>query len=216
MEETFKVPSLDAKPKFIPKKPKEPSPIESDVSIDDTIEPIPNTSHAAVKQDLSILRRSSKCPYIEPKWSKKPADEDKYHFEILKNGTIVKTVNDLQSQAYWLLGKVPIDNDIVMAHPTVSRYHAVLQYRPDVPANLNANDSDSDDEDSGSLSVAAPQKKPQVEKGWYLYDLNSTHGTFLNKMRVPPKTYVRLRVGYMIKFGGSTRSYILQVRLVPC
>lgn len=90
-----------------------------------------------------------------------------------------------------------------MAHPTVSRYHAVFQYRPDVK-------SESDDADEDDNEVEA--KKSDIEKGWYLYDLNSTHGSFVNKTRIPPKTYVRVRVGYLLKFGGSTRNFILQVR----
>ncbi|XP_067940040.1 kanadaptin-like isoform X2 [Watersipora subatra] len=45
--------------------------------------------------------------------------------------------------------------------------------------------------------------------GWYLYDLNSTHGTVLNKQRVAPNEFHRLRVGYTFKFGGSSRLHIL-------
>lgn len=55
-----------------------------------------------------------------------------------------------------------------MAHPTVSRYHAVLQYRG----------------------------TPEGEKecGFYLYDLGSTHGTFLNKYKIKSRIYGRIRV----------------------
>uniref|UniRef100_A0A8C0ZDE4 FHA domain-containing protein n=1 Tax=Cyanistes caeruleus TaxID=156563 RepID=A0A8C0ZDE4_CYACU len=37
--------------------------------------------------------------------------------------------------------------------------------------------------------------------GFYVYDLGSTHGTFLNKARVPPRTYCRVRVGHGLRFG---------------
>ncbi len=46
--------------------------------------------------------------------------------------------------------------------------------------------------------------------GFYLYDLDSTHGTYHNKQKCFPKTYYRVRVGHTIKFGGSTRLVILQ------
>ena len=55
--------------------------------------------------------------------------------------------------------------------------------------------------------------KPSPEKpvGFYLFDLDSTHGTQHNKRKCFPRTYYRLRVGHMLKFGGSTRTAILQV-----
>lgn len=146
-----------------------------------------------------------KCSYVEPKWSKKPMPEHRYHLEVLKNGTIVEQTDNLQSQAFWLIGKLP-ENDIQMAHPTISRYHAVLQYRPEVAVK-----PDSDDDDNENPAKESTTKKSDIEKGWYLYDLSSTHGSFVNKMKIPPKTYVRVRVGYMMKFGASTRSFILQV-----
>lgn len=63
------------------------------------------------------------------------------------------------------------------------RYHAILQYKIDD-------------------SVDRP-------KGFYIYDLGSTHGTFLNKNRIKPKMYVRIQVGHMLKLGCSTRSFLL-------
>eukprot|EP00756_Hemistasia_phaeocysticola_P044070 Hpha_TRINITY_DN17651_c0_g1::TRINITY_DN17651_c0_g1_i1::g.158825::m.158825 len=44
----------------------------------------------------------------------------------------------------------------------------------------------------------------------YLYDLGSAHGTFWNKdSRLKPQAYVPLREGDMIRFGLSTRFFVL-------
>lgn len=69
---------------------------------------------------------------------------------------------------------------LALEHPSVSRHHAVLQYRG------------------------------QAQPGFYVYDLDSTHGTFLNKARLPPRTYCRVRVGHTLRFGGSSRLFLLQ------
>lgn len=199
MEKEFKVPSVESKVKFVPRKTIEPE------SVDTPAENVAKNDKPPdeVKRVESVpANTNSNCPYKEPKWSKCPDDAHVYSFEILKGGQIVENVRNLQTKAFWSIGKLP-DNSIVMAHPTISRYHAVLQYRPET-GDDSSSDSDNDEPEN------AEQDKPKVEKGWYLYDLGSTHGSFVNKMRMPPKTYIRLRVGYMLKFGTSTRSYILQ------
>jgi len=43
----------------------------------------------------------------------------------------------------------------------------------------------------------------------YMYDLGSTHGTFINKLQVKPKVYVLLKSGDLLRFGESTRMYVL-------
>ena len=53
-------------------------------------------------------------------------------------------------------------------------------------------------------SDAAPE-------GVYVYDLSSTHGSYQNKNRLQPKVFNRLRVGHMLKFGGSSRTFLLLV-----
>ncbi|KAK4881671.1 hypothetical protein RN001_004990 [Aquatica leii] len=129
-----------------------------------------------------ITENSIALPYKEPKWSGLPQSTGKdYIFEVLKSGVIVEQIN-LMSKPFWVFGRSN-NCEICMAHPTVSRYHAVLQYRSE-----------------------ATEENP---RGFYIYDLSSTHGTFLNKGRLKSRVYAPLRVGHMIKLGCSTRSYVL-------
>lgn len=43
----------------------------------------------------------------------------------------------------------------------------------------------------------------------FIYDLASSHHTFLNKSQIETRKYVRVRVGDMIRFGASSRIYVL-------
>ncbi|MBN3313731.1 NADAP protein, partial [Atractosteus spatula] len=123
-------------------------------------------------------------PYTEPPWG--GLAETSYYFEILKNGSILDTV-PLTERSFFVFGRLP-NCDVSLEHPSISRYHAVVQYR----------------RRAGEEGVIGE------EKGFYAFDLSSTHGTFINKNKIPPKTYIRLRVGHVLKFGGSTRLFILQ------
>lgn len=203
MEDSFKVPGLDLPIKFIPRNASDKQATETiDPAVkSDTAIPTENVEKPNSKQKPKIVY--PKCTYVEPAWSEAPDSELTYSIEVLKNGQIVETIPNLQSKSYWLIGKLP-DNHIVMAHPTISRYHAVLQYRPEVMRTNSPSDTD------GSEAQRDEPAKPIIQKGWYVYDMNSTHGTFVNKNKIPPTTYVRIRVGYMLKFGGSTRRLILQ------
>lgn len=125
-------------------------------------------------------------PYTEPPWGGPPPDTP-YSLEILKNGTVVDTV-PLTDMSYIVVGRLPVCN-VSLEHPSISRYHAVIQYR----------------------GQAGQEGCVGEEKGFYIHDLGSTHGTVVNKNKIPPKTFIRLHVGHVLKFGGSTRLFVLQV-----
>lgn len=185
MEDNFKVPNLD-----ILKKPAQKS--EKPIQKAEESE-IPEAQDDSKEKPVAqpAPQPVIPSPYRVPKWSQKPDTTDEYSFEILKNGTIIENIKNLDSKPYWIFGRLPT-SDIVSQHPTTSRFHCVLQWRPKLE------DEVSDEED----------KTDKPEKGWYLFDLDSTHGTFLNKNRIRPNIYVRVHVGHMIKLGNSTRSYI--------
>ncbi|KAG1691074.1 Kanadaptin [Nymphon striatum] len=142
-----------------------------------------------MNKDEEISKDSSEnsrlaLPYKQPSWSS-ICNED-YRFEVLKNGVISKLV-ELKGKPFIVFGRLP-DCDEMLQHTMVSRYHAVVQFRADIPN----------------------QKNDETTSGCFLYDLGSTHGTFLNKMQVKPKVFYRIRVGHIIKFGKSTRMFVLQ------
>ncbi|KAH8278697.1 hypothetical protein KR018_007284 [Drosophila ironensis] len=179
----FKVPAPLPRPKVvITEKPRSESPHEP---------PPPPPPPSKPAQPVAV------CPYKVPKWSAPPPAQKVYSFEVLKSGQIIDHLHQLQQQAVWTFGRLP-ENDVPAAHPTISRFHAVLQYKP------------KPFEREDRAAEEAPTAKTEQPEGWYIYDLGSTHGTFLNKQRLPPKVYIRLRVGHMLKLGGSTRVYILQ------
>uniref|UniRef100_A0A182M1R7 FHA domain-containing protein n=1 Tax=Anopheles culicifacies TaxID=139723 RepID=A0A182M1R7_9DIPT len=187
----FKVPSVDQK--LLTKLRK--SVLPASVSMANITVPIKAEPDGAEQFEQNTVEIPP-IPYKEPTWSRKCDPSQEYSFEVEKNGVIIEEIKQLQTKAFWLFGRLP-NCDVNMAHPTISRYHAILQYR--------ATDDSTQNEEESTRPVHTT-----VEPGWYLYDLNSTHGTFLNKQQIPVRTYVRVRVGYMIKLGSSSRTYIFQ------
>ncbi|KAJ3362617.1 hypothetical protein GGF32_005857 [Allomyces javanicus] len=113
-------------------------------------------------------------PYNPPTWSSNPTEP--WNLEVLKNGVIVQEIACPETKPFLTVGRLPTC-DVDLEHPSISRYHAVLQFS-----------------DQNEL---------------FLFDL-STHGTTLNKKLVPSRQHVRVRSGDMIRFGASSRLFIVQ------
>ncbi|KOC68793.1 Kanadaptin [Habropoda laboriosa] len=174
---TFKKPTVLIGPKRsrLVRKVFETSPLTDDTqsSTNDDYYADPDVKSQKPSQDIPF-------PYAEPSWGGKPVED--YKIEVLKSGVIVETIS-LSEQSFHVIGRLPSCH-VLLAHPTISRYHAVLQYR-----SIQDNDN---------------------LKGFYVYDLGSTHGTFWNGSRIKPNVYVRIHGGHMLRFGCSQRKYILQ------
>jgi len=168
----FKEPGLPTSAKNVPVKETEQSKENCE-----EIKELEDTLNSA--SELKTIQ-TQPLQYLEPSWGGIP--EKPYYLEILKNGTVVETVK-LENKSYFTIGRLPVC-DVPFEHPSLSRHHAVLQFKT----------------------------KPSPEKpvGFYLFDLDSTHGSWHNKKKCFPKTFYRLRVGHMLKFGGSTRTILLQ------
>ena len=96
----------------------------------------------------------------------------------------------IHRQSYYLFGRDRKVADVPTDHPSCSKQHAVIQYRG----------RETFDEDQGLyVTVATP----------YLMDLNATNGTFLNGERIEPQRYYQLLEKDAVKFGASTREYVL-------
>ncbi|NWH68546.1 NADAP protein, partial [Geococcyx californianus] len=168
-----------------------PSPAPSSSSVLPAPSPPPSSSSSrpgsGPQPPSSRPAASPAAPrYEEPSWGRRPPAGAGYGLEVLKGGVALGSVR-LEDSSWFLVGRLP-GCALSLEHPSVSRHHAVLQYR-------GARDGSGDTDD-----VA----------GFYVYDLGSTHGTFLNKARVPPRTYCRVRVGHGLRFGGSSRLFLLQ------
>ena len=71
--------------------------------------------------------------YLEPSWGGLP--DNSYSLEILKNGIIVDTFK-LEGKSHFTVGRLPIC-DVPFEHPSLSRYHAILQFKADMQATIN-------------------------------------------------------------------------------
>jgi len=95
-------------------------------------------------------------------------------------------------QSAYLFGRDSRIADIETLHPSCSSQHAVLQFRlVDVHGKFRP--------DGSPIQTVRP----------YVLDLESSHGTFLNDERVAPARYVQLRARDTLRFGVSSREYVL-------
>ncbi|KAL8471860.1 hypothetical protein ACS0TY_029193 [Phlomoides rotata] len=129
---------------------------------------------ADVEKKQEYRSSNTAVPYTIPPWSGSPGH--RFFLEVIKDGSIINRY-DVNEKGAYMFGRVDLC-DFVLDHPTISRFHAVLQFKSN--------------------------------EGAYLYDLGSTHGTFINKNQVKKRIYVDLHVGDVIRFGLSSRLYIFQ------
>ena len=100
----------------------------------------------------------------------------------------------ISRQSSYLFGRERKVADVPVDHPSLSKQHAVLQYRALPPRG-------GEERRGGNM--------PKLLCRPYLMDLESTNGTFVNGVRLDPARYYELRRGDVITFGASTREYVL-------
>lgn len=95
----------------------------------------------------------------------------------------------IHRQSAYLMGRDRKVADIPLDHPSVSKQHAALQYR--LVSHVN--------EEGRRLKRIRP----------YVMDLESANGTYLNGDRLEPKRYYEILERDVLKFGFSSREYVL-------
>ena len=128
--------------------------------------------------------------YHEPPEARKPPAKDQWRFFVFKGADIVDTI-ELAHRSCWLIGRELAVVDLAAEHPSISKQHAVLQFRYIEKKN----------EYGDKLGRVRP----------YMIDLDSANGTKLNKEEIPPSRYLELRDKDMLQFGDSTRQYVLML-----
>lgn len=128
--------------------------------------------------------------YHEPAEARKPSPRDQWRLFVFKGGDIVDTI-DLGARSCWLVGREMAVVDLPAEHPSISKQHAVIQFRYTEKRN----------EFGDKIGKVKP----------YLIDLESANGTALNDEKVPDSRYLELRDKDMIQFGHSTREYVIML-----
>ncbi|KAK7437800.1 hypothetical protein CaCOL14_002300 [Colletotrichum acutatum] len=128
--------------------------------------------------------------YHEPAEARKPPARDQWKLFVFKGDDVVDTV-DLNLRSCWLMGREAAVVDFAAEHPSISKQHAVIQFRHVEKRN--------------EFGDRIGKVKP------YLIDLESANGTVLNGDKVAESRYYELRDKDMIKLGHSTREYVLML-----
>ncbi|KAI7735211.1 hypothetical protein M8C21_024599, partial [Ambrosia artemisiifolia] len=125
--------------------------------------------------------------FTEPPDARKP--DIRWRLYVFKGGEVLNEPLYVHRQTCYLFGRERRVADIPTDHPSCSKQHAVLQYR--------------------QVEKELPDGMLGKEVKPYIMDLGSTNGTFINDNRIEPERYYELMEQDTIKFGNSSREYVL-------
>ncbi|KAL8766669.1 MAG: hypothetical protein Q9209_006599 [Squamulea sp. 1 TL-2023] len=147
------------------------------------------SGHLAAETN-TVANTSIVLKYHEPPESRLPPSSQPYLLYIFKSSDLLSKLT-LNDRSCWLFGREKMVADIPVEHPSASKQHAVLQFR-------HVSKKDEFGEKKGGV-------------GLYLLDLDSANGSFLNGDRVEGRRYVEVRHGDVLKWGESSREYVVLV-----
>ncbi|KAJ4867888.1 FHA domain-containing protein DDL [Raphanus sativus] len=125
--------------------------------------------------------------FNEPPEARKP--NKRWRLYVFKDSEPLDEPLQLHRQSCYLFGRERRVADIPTDHPSCSKQHAVIQYR--------------------EVTVEKPDGMVEKQVKPYLMDLGSTNKTYINKDPIESERYYELREKDTIKFGNSSREYVL-------
>jgi smad nuclear-interacting protein 1 len=128
--------------------------------------------------------------YHEPAEARKPPAKEPWRLYVFKGDDLLEVV-ELNERSCWLIGREKMVVDFPLDHPSCSKQHAALQFRY----------VDKRNEFGDRIGRVKP----------YLIDLESANGSTVNGDPVPGGRYVEVRDKDVLKFGLSTRDYVLML-----
>ncbi|KAE9550052.1 hypothetical protein FO519_006731 [Halicephalobus sp. NKZ332] len=167
------------------------------------IPPVQENPAEPVEKELPSLKPSGKLledtnmvngvvvKYVEPPEAKLPKAHWQLHPFRNVEGQDPEPlpVMHIHRRSCFLIGRDRKVCQFPMDHPSCSKQHAALQFR--------------------SLTYTRPDGEKGRRTRPYLIDLGSSNGSFINDERIEGSRYYELKHGDEIKFGFSSRSFII-------
>lgn len=165
-------------------------------SFDPPSEAVSTVKHAPTLESSGALAKAARMTetgvevvYEEPLDSCLPTMPDEWRLYLFRGDELLTDEGQggilyVGSRKYLLMGRDCSVVHVPLNNPSCSKQHAVLQFR----------------------------RQNATEQGYvvpYLFDLDSTNGSYLNGQRVPGRTYIGLRSKDVLRFGHSSREYVL-------
>ncbi|EEA27040.1 hypothetical protein TMatcc_004682 [Talaromyces marneffei ATCC 18224] len=150
-----------------------------------------NTGRLAAESNTIAVNGSSVVlKYHEPAEARKPPAKDDWRLYVFKGEDLLEMV-PLGERSCWLIGREKLVVDFPIEHPSCSKQHAAIQFRYVEKKN--------------EFGDKTGRVRP------YLIDLESSNGSMVNGDAVPGGRYIELRDKDVLKFGHSTREYVLML-----
>ncbi|TFY66438.1 hypothetical protein EVG20_g4646 [Dentipellis fragilis] len=171
------------------RRPPSPSQAEGSAPPEDKAKPNFGASGLLAAETNTVRKVdgvSTVLKYNEPPEARKPVVG--WRLYVFKGSEQVDMLH-IHRQSAYLIGRDRVVADIAIEHPSCSKQHAVIQFR-----YVQTKDE---------FGVSKGTVKP------FIIDLESTNGTFVNDEKIPTTRFYELKTTDVLKFGQSTREYVL-------